>query len=103
MSTFMKTISLKDLAKGKMKRVMAGKTPVLLVNTDGEVTAFQADCTHEQAPLEEGQLKGKMLTCPWHEAHFDMKTGKVSGETDWATDLESYETKVEDGIIFVRI
>jgi ferredoxin-NADP reductase len=46
--------------------------------------------------LEEGKLEKYSLTCPWHYAIFDVRNGKVSDKTVWATDLVSYPVQVDE-------
>ena len=54
---------------------------------DSKIYAMDAICTHAGAPLEEGNLQEYSLTCPWHYTVFDVRNGKVSDATVWATDL----------------
>lgn len=46
-------------------------------NIEGGFCATQAMCTHRQGPLSEGSLDGTTVTCPWHGAQFDVRTGAV--------------------------
>lgn len=57
---------------------------------------MDAVCSHEGGPLEEGTLEGYNLTCPWHYAIFNVRNAKVSDQTVWATDLNSYAVQVEE-------
>jgi NADPH-dependent 2,4-dienoyl-CoA reductase/sulfur reductase-like enzyme/nitrite reductase/ring-hydroxylating ferredoxin subunit len=51
---------------------------VLLVNAAGKVQAIGSKCTHYGAPLVKGVLTASgRLTCPWHGACFNAKTGDV--------------------------
>ncbi|KAH7121878.1 monodehydroascorbate reductase [Dactylonectria estremocensis] len=51
---------------------------VLLVNAGGKIQAVGAKCTHYGAPLINGVLTTNgRLTCPWHGACFNAKTGDV--------------------------
>lgn len=72
---------------------------------NGKVYAMDAVCSHEGGPLEEGTLDGYELKCPWHYAIFDVRNARVSEQTIWATDLQSYPVKVDDatGDIMVRL
>ncbi len=36
------------------------------------------------------------MTCPWHYAIFNVRNAKVSDQTVWATDLNSYAVQVEE-------
>jgi glycine betaine catabolism B len=71
---------------------------------DGKVYAMDAVCSHEGGPLEEGTLERYNLTCPWHYAIFDVRNAKVSDQTVWATDLNSYPVLIDEdsGDIFVN-
>jgi nitrite reductase/ring-hydroxylating ferredoxin subunit len=56
---------------------------------------MDAISTHEGGPLEKGSLEEYNLTYPSHYAVFDVRNGKVSDATVWATDLKSYPVEVE--------
>ncbi len=79
---------------------------ILLAKVGGSIYAMNDICTHEGAPLHEGTL-GEMgeclLTCPWHAAHFDIRTGKVLQDTPWATDTETYPVELSDGEVYVEL
>jgi glycine betaine catabolism B len=51
--------------------------------TNFGVYAIDEICTHEGGPLDEGELNGYDLKCPWHYAVFDVRDGKVSDATVW--------------------
>ena len=70
------------------------------------IYAMDDVCTHEGAPLHEGQLgleAPNLLTCPWHDAHFDVCTGRVHQDTPWATDTQTYGVEIVDGEVFVEV
>ena len=47
---------------------------VALFRMDGAVFALGL-CTHEQGPLGQGNVDDGQVTCPWHSARFDIRTG----------------------------
>jgi len=54
--------------------------PVKIVELNGTLTAFHAECPHMLAPLVEVEVdKAGCITCPWHGYKFDIATG---GSTD---------------------
>ena len=67
---------LSEIPEGKMKRVRAFNTHVLLSNVKGKIYATQDACGHQRASLSRGMLEGEIVTCPLHGAKFDVKTGK---------------------------
>src|SRR5207245_179427 len=51
---------------------------IALFNVEGSFYAIDNTCTHRGGPLGEGELKGDTVACPWHGAHFNVKTGAVT-------------------------
>jgi nitrite reductase/ring-hydroxylating ferredoxin subunit len=96
MSTVQKVANIKDLKEGGLLRVDVEGKPIVLAKIHGNVYAMDAVCSHEGGPLEDGSLEGYELKCPWHYALFDVRNAKVSEQTVWATDLQSYSVKVDE-------
>jgi nitrite reductase/ring-hydroxylating ferredoxin subunit len=93
---FQKVANKDDLKEGNMLKVEANGKQIVLSMVEGKVYAIDEICTHEGGPLDEGELNGYDLKCPWHYAVFDVRDGKVSDATVWATDLNSYTVKVDE-------
>ena len=85
-----------DLKEGEMLKVEANGKQIVLSMVEGKVYAIDEICTHEGGPLHEGELNEYDLKCPWHYAVFDVRNGKVSDATVWATNLNSYTIKVDE-------
>jgi glycine betaine catabolism B len=96
MPTFQKVANIKDLKESRLLRVDIEGKPIVLTMVQENVYAMDAVCSHEGGPLEDGSLEGYELKCPWHYALFDVRNAKVSEQTVWATDLQSYSVKVEE-------
>ena len=96
MLTFQKIANRKDLKEGSLLRVDIDGKPIVLAMVRGNIYAMDAVCSHEGGPLEDGSLEGYELKCPWHYALFDVRNAKVSEQTVWATDLQSYSVKVDE-------
>ena len=74
-----KVADLKDIPPGKSACVEFGGEKVALFNVDGTVYAIANTCSHRGGPLSEGEVEGTTVTCPWHGASFDLKTGAALG------------------------
>jgi nitrite reductase/ring-hydroxylating ferredoxin subunit len=90
-----------DLTDGEMKRVAVRGNPVVLLKQGDRVYATSATCTHVGGPLDEGELNGTCVTCPWHGSEFDLRNGHVLHGPATA-DLHAYETRVSDGNVQIR-
>ena len=99
------SVKEKDLQESRPVRIDIKKKPIVLTKVNGKVYAMDAVCSHEGGPLEDGNVEGYNLTCPWHYAVFDIRNAKVSDQTVWATDLSSYPVKIEQstGNILVEL
>jgi 3-phenylpropionate/trans-cinnamate dioxygenase ferredoxin subunit len=54
-----------------------GENEILLAKVDGKIYAIDNACGHLAYPLNEGRLDGHVVTCIWHGARFDVRTGAV--------------------------
>lgn len=66
-----------DLPEGAMIAGTVGDEEVLIARVDGRLFAVAALCTHYHGPLVDGLLVGETVRCPWHHAHFCLRTGEA--------------------------
>ena len=102
----LKLATLAEIPDGGMICRAHGARQVMLARVGGEVFAIDDVCPHAGAPLHEGDLgrEGEFLvTCPWHEAHFDVRNGKVHQDTDWAVDTASYRVELRGDEVWVDL
>ena len=83
-----------DLAPGKAMCVEVAGQRVALFNIDGSYHAIGDSCTHVGGPLSEGQVDGKVVTCPLHGAEFDVTNGTVLGPPA-AANVPCYKVHVD--------
>lgn len=102
MTDFIKVAKVDDLEDGELMAVEVDGEFVCLAKVDGEVYAFTDDCTHIGGPLNEGELEGEVLTCPWHGAQFDVRSGKVL-RGPARQDIQTYAVRVDNQDILVSI
>ena len=101
---FQKVASKSDINEGGLVGVELEENKIVLAMVEGQVFAMDAVCSHRGGPLEEGELNGHNLKCPWHYAVFDVRSGRVSDRTVWAKNQTSYPVRVEDnGDILVNV
>lgn len=98
---FQKAVKTSDIPSGKVGKAKIGKKDFALIHVDDAFYCIDGTCTHEGGPLGEGTLVDGWLECPWHQGHFDFKTGETDPETDWVTEIKTYKTKVEGGYVWI--
>ncbi|WP_061006950.1 NifU family protein [Mycolicibacterium mucogenicum] len=98
-----------DVPEGALSAVQlraAGSTQdvsVLVVNLDGQFTAYVNECAHEALPLDNAVLDATngTLTCPWHGFCYDAASGECF--TAPAAQLEQLPLRVDDGQLWIRV
>jgi nitrite reductase/ring-hydroxylating ferredoxin subunit len=90
-----------DFPAGSLKKVAVAGEEVVVGNIGGKLYAITNKCTHRGGPLDEGELEGNTVTCPWHGGQFDMATGKVLSPPPMK-DEASFDVRVEGDNILVR-
>jgi NADPH-dependent 2,4-dienoyl-CoA reductase/sulfur reductase-like enzyme/nitrite reductase/ring-hydroxylating ferredoxin subunit len=91
-----------DLAEGRPVELTVGDRLVLLVRKGGRIHACAAECPHYKGHLARGVLSGYTLTCPSHNARFDLRDGRLLAPPA-LSDLAVHEVKVEKGKVWVRL
>ncbi len=101
MAEFVKIAKAAEIPSGSGKTFEVGDRPIAVFNCDGTFYAIDDTCPHQGGPLGEGELAGTVVTCPWHEWRYDIRTGV--NEDDPACKVASYAVKVEGDDILVAI
>lgn len=88
---------------GKMKRVDAGNGKRILVcHVEDGFYAVDDMCTHEDASLYLGCLKGDRVHCSLHGGEFNVKTGEPMAEPA-DIPLQTYPVSIENGRILITV
>jgi len=66
-----------DIPQGKTRAVSLGEREILICHTAEGYFAVDNLCSHADAKLSEGKLKGCRILCPLHGAAFDVRDGSV--------------------------
>ena len=74
---FRKVADQADVPRGHTLVVAVDGREVLLCHTAEGFFAVDNLCTHAEARLCEGKLKGNRILCPLHGAAFDVRDGSV--------------------------
>ena len=86
-----------EVLPGKTKLVKVNGRAVAVYNVDGQFFATDNTCTHAEGPLNEGELKGKIIECPWHGSCFDVSSGAVV-EGPAEVPITTYTVAIDGGV-----
>ena len=97
---FVKGVPAASIPEGGKLVGRVGDEEVLVARVGGELFAVGAYCTHYHGPLGEGLIAGDTVRCPWHQAHFCLRTG-VARAAPALDPLKRWAVAETDGIIRV--
>jgi nitrite reductase (NADH) small subunit len=101
MAEFVTLAKVDEIESGRGKAINVNGRSIALFNVDGSFFAIDGTCVHRGGPLGEGDLEGFVVTCPWHQWTYDVRTG--NGVLNPAAKVACYETKVEAGKVLVSL
>lgn len=103
MAEHVKVAQLAELEPGTTKVVdVQGRRIALCHVRDGGVFAVDDVCTHDGAPLDQGELDGHAIECPRHGARFDVRTGRVIA-LPAIIPIQTYDVRVDGDDVSVRV
>ena len=96
-------IAQADLPDGARRCVeIAGRTLVVF-NVAGTFYAISNTCPHAGRPLEDGELRGKVLTCPFHGYAYRVDTGANIDFPDIEPPVVTFPVRIHDGHVEVDV
>jgi 3-phenylpropionate/trans-cinnamate dioxygenase ferredoxin subunit len=101
MSEYRAVAKASGVPPGDMHCVTLDGDEIVIANAGGTFYAFSNICPHEGRALCERILQGDKVTCPWHDAQFDIRTGKALA---WITDdpVRIFELRRDGDSIEIR-
>ena len=93
--------SVDDVAPGGMLKVETDGLTLAVYNVGGSFYVTDDHCTHGPGSLSEGFLDGEVIECNFHQGCFNVRTGEVVGPP-CTVPIKTYQTIVEDGVLYVE-
>jgi nitrite reductase/ring-hydroxylating ferredoxin subunit len=90
-----------EIGAGQARVVEVEGRTLALFNVDGTLYAIDNTCPHRGGPLGEGDVEGRIVSCPWHAWRWDVTTG--SNANNPAVKVACYPVRVEGNSVFVEI
>lgn len=102
MAKWLDVCPVSDLPAGQRRCATVEGRPIVVFNIAGRLFAAANHCPHAGMPLEDGELNGSVLTCPFHGYTFRLADGK---NVDYPDDspLPTYPTRLDGGNIQVQM
>ncbi len=99
---FRRVAAVSDIPPGAARVFSAGDREVAVCNVDGELYAIDNVCSHDEGPLDQGEVIGCEIERPRHRARFDVRNGKVTAPPAFLP-VDVFPVRVVDGAIKVDV
>jgi 3-phenylpropionate/trans-cinnamate dioxygenase ferredoxin component len=94
-------VPVSDVREGEGRLVEVGGRSVAVFVVGGDYYAIDNTCPHRGGPLAEGEVDGRVVTCPWHAWRWDVTTG--ANVNNPAVRVARYPVRVEGEEIVVDL
>ena len=84
------------------RAVTVAGAELAIFNLGERFVTISNQCPHQGGPLCDGIVSGAVVVCPLHGWRFDLNTG-LAVRASLPACVETYPTRVEDGIILVDV
>jgi nitrite reductase/ring-hydroxylating ferredoxin subunit len=100
MADFVRAVATADIPEGAGRLWRHGDKRIALFRTPAGVYAADNRCPHQGYALKDGDIRGDVLTCAWHNWKFRLADGKClfGGEG-----IRTYPVSVRDGWAYVDV
>src|SRR5262249_24528807 len=100
--------NLGDLSTDKAVDLRIANQRLIIARSGNDAHIYQGFCTHMLFPLAGSKIADCVMTCGLHHSTFDVRDGSVQTWSEFPPvvgpalgALRGYETKVENGKVFV--
>jgi nitrite reductase (NADH) small subunit len=102
MKHFIPLILLNELKENEGKAIRVNDLVIALFKLpSGEVFAIENSCPHIGAPLDNGLIEDKNITCLWHGWCFDLQTGHSINCP--GVSVKTYPIKIQDQKVWIQV
>lgn len=92
-----------DLPEGGRVCTKVNDKPVVVIRTADNVYAIANQCPHAGRPLEEGEVRGATITCPFHGYAYNLKTGANLDHPDFEPPVPTYQVRIASGKVQIAL
>lgn len=82
-----------SIPEGGLRAVDTPGGRVCVARIGGVLHALADACPHAGGPLSEGRVEDGLIRCPWHDRHFDPRTGACVDRPGSTPPAKTYEVE----------
>jgi len=91
------------LPEGGRMCVTVNERSLVVLRVKDAVYAIANTCPHAGRPLEDGEVRGLTITCPFHGYAYNLRNGKNLDYPDIEPPVPTYPARIEAGKVQVAL
>ena len=100
MTAFQPAFPDAELDDNQSRAITLDGQRILICRAGGTLYAVENRCTHQEAELEGGRIRGCFISCPLHGVRFNLETGEPMGELT-RTPVQTFAVSEEEDSILI--
>ena len=92
-----------DIPLREGRAVKVGQREIAIFNLGDRFLALDNRCPHRGGPLADGIVSGASVVCPLHAWKISLETGEGANSASASSCVETFHTRVEQGVIFLEL
>ena len=101
--TYRTVAKVGDIPEGEGRAFEVEGRTIAVILEKGTYYAIDDHCPHQGAPLCDGMIEGKTVTCTWHGWRFSLEDGRWLDSPKSKIQIGSYPVRVEGDEIRVLV
>jgi 3-phenylpropionate/trans-cinnamate dioxygenase ferredoxin subunit len=102
MGDFLRVAGVDEIPVGTMKSFKVEHQRLAIARTADGFFAVADECSHDAAPISDGEIDDNEVVCERHGARFDLKTGSVTAPPA-IVPIDTFPLKIDGNDILVKI
>lgn len=102
-TTWVRIAYCRNIPLREGRAVKVGNREIAIFNLGDRFLAVENRCPHKGGPLADGIVAGTTVICPLHTWKMSLETGKGVNGPSAASCVETFRTRVEEGIVLVQL
>lgn len=93
----------RDIPAGRGWPVRVGEVQIAVFDAAGGLRAVENVCRHVGNPIDDGDVRGEVVTCPWHGWRYDLRSGEQLTAFGRKPGLRTFPVRLSGDVVEVEV
>jgi nitrite reductase/ring-hydroxylating ferredoxin subunit len=97
---FVKVCAINEIRENKARLAVVGDRSIAIFRYNGQLSAVDNACRHQNGPLSEGKIVDGCITCPWHGYQYLPESG--TSPPPFEEKISTYNLRIVESTVWVN-